>query len=80
MSEIIAGLLAIWMLGLGMAIIAQQHKWYWNASRRVIRAVFRALVINPFRRFCRAYPIHIRWFIIGAVAATVLLFRFFGAP
>ena|SRR3989344_6776686 len=69
MSEIIAGFLAIWLMGLGIAIVVRQHGWYWSVSRRIIRAVFRALVINPFRRFCRAYPIHIRWFIIGAVAA-----------
>jgi len=80
MSEIIAGLLAIWILGLGMTIIAQQHKWYWNTSRHVARAAFRTLITNPLRKFCKAHQIPIRWFLIGAVTATILLFRFFGAP
>ncbi|MBI2020985.1 hypothetical protein HYS99_00540 [Candidatus Giovannonibacteria bacterium] len=58
LSLVLAGLLSIWFLCLGLAILTRQHSWFLRFSRRQ--------AARPFRWIWRHWHTQITWALIGA--------------
>lgn len=76
MSELIAGLLAIWLMGYGMTMIMRLHGPYLAFSRRCARGMLR-FVRNLFRLVLRQIG-HIienaaRTFPVGTAVTAIIL-------